>query len=805
MSDTAYYFMPAVRQGLAAQINKSANGTQRAGVDVTLKVGVHAKGQDVAQEVDLGPQPVKLYGPGDVVGFDDRIISRCYPEPDVGDFEPNYFPLVEFTDADFVWRLTANLPEQLADCDGDGADDAEPAVKLDPWVTLIVLKAEDGAKEFEEGERQEQHLSRHIVVTDTTALPKPEFAWRWAHVHITGNEGLTQDELQAILENEPERAVCRLVCPRRLEPKIKYRAFIVPTFELGRRAGLGMELDSSIDALQYAWSVPDSDSDHTPSLPEFPYYYQWEFRTGMRGDFEHQIRMLQPRKLSELGVKEIDCSDAGFGMPGVDEPEAHYLGMEGALRSLDTHFTDWGQDPLTLPTEPGRTPNQAQQKLAELINRPSVDMEVDELVYDLPETNGISEIDIKPMASGTAIIVSWDTVKRSICHIDYRNPDGVENFKETPAYNTTHSLTLARDLIPGETHRILIIAEAEDGTITRTAGSFNMLPLPSVVPPMYGRWHQGKHAVSIAAEDQKTWFEHLNLDPRHRAAAGLGAEVIRKQQESLMASAWDQLGAIESANDILRRAQCGREISLSLYSRLNNLSTEDFLRLTSPVQKRILMDEPESDQRRTVRHVLRSNTRIPAAALDPAFRRIARARGPIRKRQKIGRRVDMLRRLASGDLEAAGPPPKPSGTTSLCDITRNLLDSLAGGISTPAPEPTLLFFPDRTDVALGESVTLMWRSTGADICMASGDWTGPRPPNGRETVGPINRPMSYTLNSYGEGGHATASVALKPSGEPVAPPGDTPTPPGGGGKDCCDEGSCRVSPHEYFRTVGRAG
>ena len=42
---------------------------------------------------------IRLYGAGDVLGFNDEVICRLEPKRDIGDFEPNYFPYVEFADA----------------------------------------------------------------------------------------------------------------------------------------------------------------------------------------------------------------------------------------------------------------------------------------------------------------------------------------------------------------------------------------------------------------------------------------------------------------------------------------------------------------------------------------------------------------------------------------------------------------------------------------------------------------------------------------------------------------------------------
>ena len=57
------------------------------------------------------------------------------------------------------------------------------------------------------------------------------------------------------------------------------------------------------------------------------------------------------------------------------------------------------------------------------------------------------------------------------------------------------------------------------------------------------------------------WLHELNLDPRHRAVAGLGTQVVQAQQEQLMASAWEQFGEIERINQMQRQAQLGRAVN----------------------------------------------------------------------------------------------------------------------------------------------------------------------------------------------------------------------------------------------------
>ena len=64
-------------------------------------------------------------------------------------------------------------------------------------------------------------------------------------------------------------------------------------------------------------------------------------------------------------------------------------------------------------------------------------------------------------------------------------------------------------------------------------------------------------------------------------------------------------------------------------------------------------------------------------------------------------------------------------------------------------------------IALGGSATLSWSVVGADTCVASGDWLGPRPANGIESVRPIAPGIyNYFLRCHGSGGDVEQSASL---------------------------------------------
>ena len=220
MADKAFYsFVPWYRAGLAAAVGGVAQSTQRA----TLQVGLRAQGGTNGQLADLVlPQspPVSLIGPGDVIGLDPRAVVRVDPKPFSNDFEPNYLAAVEFFDEDLIYRYSP-YPHQ-----GD---------RLTPWISLLVL-AED---EFQFAPSAPD-LPRAIVLTKDGLVPPVDEIALWGHVHLNATEANPADPgaLAAKLRSDPALGCSRLLSPRRLEPGKVYHAFVVPTFEAGRVAGL---------------------------------------------------------------------------------------------------------------------------------------------------------------------------------------------------------------------------------------------------------------------------------------------------------------------------------------------------------------------------------------------------------------------------------------------------------------------------------------------------------------------------------------------------------------------------------------
>jgi hypothetical protein len=187
---------------------------------------------------------------------------------------------------------------------------------------------------------------------------------------------------------------------------------------------------------------------------------------------------------------------------------------------------------------------------------------------------------------------------------------------------------------------------------------------PLVAPPLWGRWHAAVDRLALAAGASPQWFHELNADPRLRATAGLGAEVVRRNDQELMAEAWDQVEGVVAANEALRRAQAAREASSKLLANhLAALDADTLLQVTAPVHGHLLVDPatagPAAPARTAAAHL--SASPIPDGATDGLVRR---ARRPaVRRAAALARRAAAVAAAGSaasgGEPSAVGAPPTP--------------------------------------------------------------------------------------------------------------------------------------------------
>ena len=293
-----YRYLPWVREGAAhaydtpdtlAPVLARTDNRPLSALPVALLV-------NDATRVDV---PLRLYGPGDVIGIDPRAVLRTDPLGHTADFEPNYLACIEFDIPDFPWLFTP----AAAGANG----------RLRPWLVLVVVRHAGDMPTRPTGDAP---LPR--IDVPVSELPDLSESWAWAHAQVVELDA--SQSVEQILGSQPERNLSRLVCPRRLEPETHYLACVVPAFEAGRKAGLGLEVTAADeDRLGPAWTA-------TQTTARLPVYYHWEFATGTGGDFETLARRLTPRPVGDVGRRKLRVGRQPFGLP-----DAGVLQLEGAL------------------------------------------------------------------------------------------------------------------------------------------------------------------------------------------------------------------------------------------------------------------------------------------------------------------------------------------------------------------------------------------------------------------------------------------------------------------------------------------
>lgn len=565
MADTAnHIFLPWVRSGAAGALPDEA--TERLAADQPAAVSL-----TVRFEVNSSPveKKLRLHGPGSITGIDRLQVIRIEPRHGSSDFEPNYFPAIEFDRPDFPWLFTpAKANEE--NC-------------LRPWLCLIVVKKQEGVSLRPAASQPLPVLEIKKPAKPGAELPDLAEVHLWAHAQVTG---APKNELTSTLKSKPAQTLSRLVCPRRLDPLSAYIACVVPTFAVGSAAGLNKTAETN--TLQPAW-LSGNDA---PEEIELPVYFSWEFKTSSGGDFEELVRRLKPREMpAEAGKRPMDIGNPGFDFDPLT-PDANNvtLGLEGALRPVDSKSDEWAA-PVRLPF---------QNALAKILNTP------------------------------------WDIATTEV-------PD----------------------------------------------------PDPIVGPPVYGCWHAAAHRVASENANSPPWLNELNLDPRNRAVAAIGTQVVQEQQEQLMASAWEQLGDIEKINQRLRQAQLSRAVNTKYFSKtFSRLPEDSFLKLVAPAKSHIVLDEHLSNQpgvKMRLAQKLAAST-VPQTAVSAAVRKLTRPRSTMNKEFALAgvAGVGTLFQVF-GHVAAFNQPQQTRGAVTIDQVTNALPSMVNAQGLIPNPEPPPFF------------------------------------------------------------------------------------------------------------------
>jgi hypothetical protein len=180
---------------------------------------------------------------------------------------------------------------------------------------------------------------------------------------------------------------------------------------------------------------------------------------------------------------------------------------------------------------------------------------------------------------------------------------------------------------------------------------------PVVAPPIYGASYPPKDRVELTPTPP-LWLNELNLDPRHRIAAGLGTEIIHQDQEELMASAWQQAEELRRANLQQRLNQLVVTTRAVTYTRqVSRLDKDELLQIAGPSMAKVPASGPP-DLRTSAAQVWSSE--FPAFCV-PALRRVARPRGSLNRRFLPRDFMATQNRRLVQLLDALPPAPRRPG------------------------------------------------------------------------------------------------------------------------------------------------
>ncbi|HNP62619.1 MAG TPA: GlyGly-CTERM sorting domain-containing protein [Woeseiaceae bacterium] len=137
---------------------------------------------------------------------------------------------------------------------------------------------------------------------------------------------------------------------------------------------------------------------------------------------------------------------------------------------------------------------------------------------------------------------------------------------------------------------------------------------------------------------------------------------------------------------------------------------------------------------------------------------------------------------ASGDWSGAKPLSGSAFFGPLnSDKTYSLACSGSGGTSSDTvtvtiqgtqPAPTVSISANPSSVDAGGFAVVDWTSSNASSCSAFGDWSGNKPLQGSESVGPLSQDSTFRMTCSGTGGDATnaATITVNTPAPPPPPP-----------------------------------
>jgi hypothetical protein len=238
---------------------------------------------------------------------------------------------------------------------------------------------------------------------------------------------------------------------------------------------------------------------------------------------------------------------------------------------------------------------------------------------------------------------------------------------EIPAPDAAHSVIGMSGAAGGGSSADTVPAAFASALETVLAGGAT-----GVGPPVYGGTQAGTGASLPAAGTQPQWLRDLNLDPRHRSAAGMGTRVVQGLQEQLVAGAWAQAAEMAQANRLLGHGRLARAVSSAWYRKhlpdpAPGPAADRLVQLTGLAHDRI---RPAAAAQ-TVSGQVSASAPV-AAAVSVPYRRVARPLGPLARRLGAAPAAPLpppLGPITGGSLVVTPPQAAPAGIVTLDSVS----------------------------------------------------------------------------------------------------------------------------------------
>jgi hypothetical protein len=487
-----------------------------------------------------------------------------------------------------------------------------------PWIMLVVL--EEG--EFTEGKGDT--AAPFIDIANLNKLPVKSELWAWAHVHVNRNLGASDS---TIVSDTGAAIADKLSATLSENPDLAYSRIVCPR------------------------QLEPNKAYHAFLMPTF--------ETG------------------RVAAMKLDVTKVDDALRGAAEPHAQRANLAGGSFP---YYYRWYF----------RTGNKGDfEFLVRLLKPQPMDVRVGRRDIDVQEPGSNLRGIVGPDANGIlrlggALRIPEETLPQH----DKDEAKRFEDWAEPRPHQFQKDLAAFINLADDYSTRSATDAH-NDPAVPDEIGALpngDTDPDPLITPPMYGTWHALTKRLLFKQDgspvpNTSNWVHELNLDPRHRTAAGFGTEVVRKRQEEYMNAAWEQIGEVLEANRKMRLAQYSKAVSLAWFTRnfasLETKAPERLLMLSAPISKRVMMDEV------TLRKAITVST-IPAAFVAPTMRRMLRPSGRLIRSLPTGAAppssipAEIMRGLNDGTLITAQPPALPPGAPSVGGLSNNVVKSLPG-------------------------------------------------------------------------------------------------------------------------------